>query len=290
MTSAATDPVRARESAVRLTAGDAEATVLPAAGCRLASLRIGGLELLRPAPAEPAGLSDRLFGWGSFPMVPWAGRVDRGVLDNGPVRHQLPTGVLPPHAVHGTGVAEVWRRAAPPTDGEAAFVYDLADPWPYPGRVTQRFELDPDRLRITLAVETRGDSFPAQAGWHPWFLRRPLGAPEDAEPVRLDFAPAWQEERGADDLPTGRRIDPLPGPWDDCFGMPDGMRATLDWPGLLRLTLTSDCRWAVVFDRLGDALCVEPQTGPPNAVNTDPRLVTPIDPLEAVTTWRWERR
>ncbi|MGA5701685.1 aldose 1-epimerase [Peterkaempfera bronchialis] len=290
MTSAAADPAEDQPSPVRLTAGDAELTVLPAAGCRLGSLRIGGLELLRQAPPEPAAAaSDRLFGWGSFPMVPWAGRVDRGTFNNGPVRHRLPTDLLPPHAAHGTAVAAVWRAAAPPTDREAVFVHDLADPWPYPGRVTQRFELDPGELRLTLELETRGDSFPAQVGWHPWFLRRPLGAPEESAPLELDFTPDWQEERGPDQLPTGKRIDPLPGPWDDCFGMPDGVRATLEWPGLLRLTLTSDCRWAVVFDVLGDALCVEPQSGPPNGLNTDPRLVTLIDPLEAVTTWRWER-
>lgn len=287
MTSAA-DLAEAQPSAVRLAAGAAELTVLPAAGCRLGSLRIGGLELLRRPPGEPVTVpSDRVFGWGSFPMVPWAGRVDRGIFNNGPVRHRLPTDVLPPHAVHGTGVTAVWRPAGPCTEREAAFVLDLAEPWPYPGRVTQRFELDPDELRLTLEVETRGDSFPAQVGWHPWFLRRPLGAPEGSPPVELDFEPAWQEERGPDQLPTGRRIEPLPGPWDDCFGMPDGVRAALEWPGLLRLTVTSDCRWVVVFDALGDAVCVEPQSGPPNGLNTAPRLVTPIDPLEAVTVWRW---
>ena len=264
--------------------------MLPAAGCRLGSLRVAGLELLRQPPGVPsASPADRLLGWGSFPMVPWAGRVGRGVFNNGPVRHRLPTDLLPPHAVHGTGVAAQWRSAAAPTDREVSFVYDLGDPWPYPGRVTQRFELGPDELRLTLAVETGGTSFPAQAGWHPWFLRRPLGAPDGSAPVELAFEPDWQEERGPDRLPTGRRIDPLPGPWDDCFGMPDGVCATLDWPGLLRLTVTSDCRWVVVFDRLDDALCVEPQTGPPNGLNTLPRSVTPIDPLEAVTTWHWDR-
>ncbi|MCD0485372.1 aldose 1-epimerase [Streptacidiphilus sp. ASG 303] len=290
MTSAAADLLPDTPSAVRLTAGEAALTVLPDAGCRLGSLRIGGLELLRRPPAEPdAAPSDRLFGWGSFPMVPWAGRVDRGVFNNGPVRHRLPTDVLPPHAIHGTALTGAWRLAAPPTDREAVFVHDLADPWPYPGRVTQRFVLGPDELRTTLEVETRGDSFPAQVGWHPWFLRHPLGAPEGSRPLQVDFAPAWQEERGADHLPTGRRIEPQPGPWDDCFGMPDGVRAVLDWPGLLRMTVTSDCRWAVVFDQLGDALCFEPQSGPPNGLNTRPRLVTPIDPLEAETVWRWER-
>ncbi|MGW3463145.1 aldose 1-epimerase, partial [Streptomyces olivaceoviridis] len=29
--------------------------------------------------------------------------------------------------------------------------------------------------------------------------------------------------------------------------------------------------------------------GPPNGLNTLPRLVTPLDPLEAGTTWSWRR-
>lgn len=133
-------------------------------------------------------------------------------------------------------------------------------------------------------METHGDSFPAQAGWHPWF-RRTL----DGSAAVLDFTPGWQEERGDDHLPTGRRIDPRPGPWDDCFGMPDGVDVTVTWPGVLALTVTSPEQWVVVYDEQEDAVCVEPQSGPPNGLNTAPRLVTPIEPLETATTWTWRR-
>ncbi len=112
--------------------------------------------------------------------------------------------------------------------------YELTDPWPHPARVTQVVALAEDALTLTMSVETYDDSFPAQLGWHPWF-RRNLGG----EDVQLDFKPAWQEERGADHLPTGNRIDPRPGPWDDCFGMPGGVDVTLAWPGQLELTVAS---------------------------------------------------
>lgn len=273
---------------VLLTSGDAAVTVLPDAGCRLGSLRLGAVELLRTAQdvADPAG---DVFGYGSYPMVPWAGRLDRGRFNNGPVRHQLPVD-LTPHAAHGTALRGRWRLAAPaaPTDEgvSAAFVHELAEPWPYPGRVTQLFELTPQQLRITLSVEALRDSFPAQAGWHPWFRKR---LRDGGPPAALDFAPAWQEERGPDHLPTGRRIDPKPGPWDDCFAFPDGFEAALRWGDELALRITSDCAWAVVFDEPDDALCVEPQSGPPNGLNTAPHLVTPIEPLEVTTTWAWQR-
>ncbi|KUJ65727.1 aldose epimerase [Streptomyces albus subsp. albus] len=263
------DPRDARS--VRLTAGDAELTVLPDNGCRIGSLRVGGTELLRQGAA-----------FGSFPMVPWCGRVELGVFRDGAERHQLPVNA-PPHAIHGTGRDTAWRTAHAEA-ASASFTYDLAEPWPYPGRVTQVFELAPDALTLSMGVETIDDSFPAQAGWHPWFLRN-LG--RGGEDVRIDFSADWQEERGEDHLPTGRRIAPLPGPWDDCFGMSDGVDVTLTWPGELELKVTSRSEWVVIYDHQPEAVCVEPQSGPPNGLNTLPRLVTPIDPLEISTTWRW---
>ncbi|MFE1950662.1 MULTISPECIES: aldose epimerase family protein [Streptomyces] len=254
-----------------LTAGDAEVTVAPGNGCRVSSLKIAGTELLRQGQK-----------YGCFPMVPWCGRIRDGrFLDGGHVR-QMPLN-SPPHAIHGFARDAEWKTART-SAAEAVFTYDLTEPWPHPGRVTQIVALTEDSLTLTLGIETYGDSFPAQAGWHPWFNRN-LGG----EDVRVDFEPAWQEERGDDHLPTGRRIDPKPGPWDDCFGMPDGVDVTLTWPGQLEVNVKSREPWVVVYDEQDAAVCVEPQTGPPNGLNTQPRLVTPVDPLEASTTWTWRR-
>ncbi|WSQ72369.1 aldose 1-epimerase [Streptomyces xinghaiensis] len=267
----------APEAGVLLAAGNAEVTVRPELGARLGSLRIDGTELLRQGPR-----------YGSFPMVPWCGRTANGVFRDGAERHELPLN-SPPHAIHGTGRDQVWRTVR--ADGTAAvFTYDLGDPWPYTGRVTQLVELADDALTLKMGVETYGNSFPAQAGWHPWFLRHLAGGGNGAdEGVRISFDAAWQEERGEDHLPTGRRTDPRPGPWDDCFGMPDGVDVTLTWPERLELRITSRAEWVVVYDEQDEAVCVEPQSGPPNGLNTAPRLVTPIDPLEISTTWRWRR-
>ncbi|WP_055698603.1 MULTISPECIES: aldose epimerase family protein [Streptomyces] len=258
---------------VTLTAGDAEVIVQPGNGCRVGSLRIGGVELLRQGER-----------YGCFPMVPWCGRIRDGRFRDGAVVHQMPLN-SPPHAIHGFARDAEWRTART-SKTEAVFTYELADPWPYPGRVTQIVELTEESLTLRLGIETHGGSFPAQAGWHPWFHRVLDGG---GEPVRLDFAPAWQEERGDDHLPTGRRVDPAPGPWDDCFGMPDGVDVTLTWPERLEVNVTSREQWVVVYDEQEAAVCVEPQTGPPDGLNTDPRLVTPIEPLETATTWTWRR-
>lgn len=256
---------------ITLTAGDAEVTVRPGHGGRIGGLRVGGVELLRQG--------DR---FGCFPMVPWCGRIREGRFLNGGTVHQMPLN-SPPHAIHGTARDGAWRVARHFAD-ELVITYDLVDPWPWPARVTQSVALTADTLTLAMSVETYGSSFPAQIGWHPWFNRN-LGG-EDAH---LAFTPAWQEERGADHLPTGARTDPKPGPWDDCFGMPGGVDATLTWPGQLELRVTSPEEWVVVYDEQAEAVCVEPQTGPPNGLNTAPRLVTPLEPLEATTIWSWRR-
>ncbi|MGA4791993.1 aldose 1-epimerase [Nocardia sp. AB354] len=260
------------EQIVRLAQGNAAVTIDPRNGCRISGMTVDGIELLRQGTE-----------YGAFTMVPWCGRLAYGRFRNGGVVHQMPVN-HPPHAIHGTGRDSAWTTTQA-DDTSAAFTVDLADPWPYPGRVTQRVELGEDSVTLTLGIEASADSFPAQAGWHPWFLRN-LGKGDDVE---IDFHASWQESRGPDYLPTGERIEPLPGPWDDCFGMPDGVDVTLAWPGALELKVTSAAEWVVIYDQQPGAVCVEPQSGPPNGLNTLPRLVTPIDPLEISMTWSWQR-
>ncbi|MGW4897102.1 aldose epimerase family protein [Kitasatospora sp. NPDC004240] len=253
-----------------LNAGPAVAVLDPAGGGRLTGLSVDGLQLLMPGTA-----------FGSFPMAPWCGRLAGGVLRASGALHRFPR-EAPPHAIHGTVRNSRWRVARSTTES-AVLEHDLGAPWPFAGRVIQEFTLGPSCLRLGLTVESLGEPFPAQAGWHPWF-RRDLGT---GKPAELHFTAAWQEERGPDHLPTGRRITPREGPWDDCFGMPDGVAVTVDWPGALTLEITSNARWAVIYDEPAEALCVEPQSGPPNGLNTVPRLVTPRSPLTVTSTWRW---
>ena len=257
---------------ITLTAGDAEVTLQPGNGGRVGGLRVQGVELLRQGER-----------FGCFPMVPWCGRIRDGRFRDGATVQQLPLN-SPPHAIHGTVRDGAWKVARVVGD-EAVLTYDLVKPWPFAGRVTQIAALTPDALTLTMSVETYDSSFPAQIGWHPWFNR----TLEGGEPVRLDFTAAWQEERGDDHLPTGNRVEPKPSPWDDCFGMPGGVDVTLTWPGQLELKVASREEWVVVYDEQEAAVCVEPQTGPPNGLNTLPRLVTPLEPLEASTTWSWRR-
>ena len=126
---------------------------------------------------------------------------------------------------------------------------------------------------------------PASIGWHPWFLRRLDGVSGEVE---LDLDAGAMLVRDADGIATDRRVAPPPGPWDDCFV--DLRRPpVLRWPGFLELSVESDCPDWVIYTEPEDALCVEPQTAPPDALNREPAIVEPGRPLVATMTWRWRR-
>lgn len=214
------------------------ATIDPSKGARLASLQVGGIELLAEA--------------GCFPMVPWAGRVRAGKLNIGGATYQLPLG-KDGNAMHGLGRNVAWEQIA-----EGHYQRDLGAPWPSDGLAELRYELLDDGLRTTLSW-TDGTDLPCSIGLHPWFNRR-LSVGDDVE---LDLAMTTMVERGADGLPTGRLVEPRPGPWDDCFHLSGS--PVLTWPGALEVTLSSTSPWWVVYDEPAGTVCVEPQTAPPDA-------------------------
>lgn len=260
-----------------LEGGGARVTVDPGAGARLRSWVVDGVELLArrgDAPQEH----------GCYLMAPWAGRVRGNVVAAGSREHALPP-TYDGWAMHGTVLDRTWEVLAA-DDCEVALRTSLGPAWPWPGRAHVTWRLEDGALVSRLRVEAlAGASFPAVAGWHPWFRRR-LDAGGD---VAIEMAASAVLERGPDHLPTGRRLDPaaVAGPFDDAFLVPDG-RVRLTWPGALELTASSTAAWVVVFDELPDEVCVEPQTGPPDGLSgPGVEVVTPERPLEVATTWRW---
>lgn len=254
---------------MELTAGDAAISVDPACGGRLASLNILGHELLVPRREDPLL-------WGCYPMAPWTGRIRHGRFTHGGRDHQLGLS-MPPHAIHGT----VWNRSWERT-GDNTLQSSLGEGWPYAGHVEQCLTLEPDRLRLELTLYTDAISFPASIGWHPWFLRD-LGTGRSAE---LVFEAESLYEVDAQQIPTGRLQPASPGPWDDCF---TGVRRDplIRWPGFLELTLSSSLDHWVVYDQPRHALCVEPMSGPPDALNLTPVLVSAGEPLRGSFTLSW---
>ena len=254
---------------MRLEAGEARVVVDPEAGGRIASLAVAGLELLVAREHDP-------FRWGCYPMAPFAGRLRRGQFTHDGRTHALPLN-LPPHAIHGTVCDRPWQQPSPGT-----LRIDLGPDWPFAGHAVQQFALDADGLDLQLSVHAEREPFPASIGWHPWF-RREL---DRGEPARLSFSADSMYCRDEEGIPTGARVPPPAGPWDDCFTDLAGP-PTIAWPGALQLCLASDASHWVVYDEPAHALCVEPQSGPPDALTLEPRIVTPDRPLELRTRLTW---
>lgn len=262
---------------ILLRAGAASAWVAPADGGRLASLAVAGHELLVTSADSP-------YGWGAFPMVPFAGRIRRAELHFRGRAYRLPV-TMPPHAIHGTLVDVPWEVSGTPAADAAVLSARLGSPWPFRGRVTQRFRLEPTALHATLELEAE-EPMPAWMGWHPWFRRRVEGATGELD---LEVHPAVMYVRDEEGIPTGTATPPPPRPWDDVF---EGLAAPphLRWPGLLDLDVESSCRYWVIYDHQPAGICVEPQTAPPDAVHWLPEtavLVEPGRPLVATMTLRW---
>jgi len=253
-----------------LESGPARLAVAPEMGGRIVALTVDGLDLL--VTPEVDGHN-----FGCFPMAPWAGRIRHGSFDFEGQRYQLPLN-NPPHAIHGTARDRPWRD-----DGGGVISAPLDPPWPFGGRVIQRFVLEPDAVHLTMEVHAADAPMPVSCGWHPWWSR---GAGR-GEPLSVDLDAGAMYERDHQGIPSGRLVPPGPHPWDDCFTHLGAPPAVLRWPGAITVTVDTSCHCVVVFDEPNHAICVEPQTDPPDAFNGQPFVVHPGDPLVATATWSW---
>jgi aldose 1-epimerase len=250
---------------ISIGSGDTTVRIDPDSGGRLAALDIAGQALLL-GPAPDRGPMK----WGSFPMVPWAGRIRRGQFSFGGRQHQLSPD-LPPHAIHGTAYREAWD-VEDVDDDAVSMSCDLA--WELGGRAWQRIRVEESRLTCELGVVAGEDPMPAELGWHPWFVK----------PEALSFRPVSMYARDDEGIPTGELVSPPPGPWDDCFINTEPVE--LQYTGLT-VTVSSDCDHWVVYDEPRDATCVEPQSGPPDAFNLRPRPLEPGEQLARTMTITW---
>jgi len=266
-----------------LTAGPATVRVDRARGARVTSLLVHGHELLvQPTPGSPGQPTDPLLS-GCYPMVPFAGRVRGGRFAWGGAIHELEPNHAG-HAMHGTGYNRRWLLELADV-GYLRLRTDLRPGWPFDGWAIHEVGLTRDRLELRLEVHTAGSTFPATCGWHPWFRRR-LAV---GDPLAVELEATRWYPRDVDGLPLGViEARPPNGPWDDCFTAVT-WPTTLTWPGALSLSLTSTCDHVVLYDQPRHAVCVEPQSGPPDALNhlEWAQFVRPGRPLIAEMSLTW---
>lgn len=204
--------------------------------------------------------------WGSYPMAPYAGRVRRGSFVFESKRHELEIN-LTPHAIHGT----VLDRAFTVTKTSRQSVsmqIELGTRFEFAGSVEQVISVHDDTVTFEMTLKTKAEKMPGQVGWHPWFAR----------PCRIETNFAQMYVRDADGIPSGEKITPPGGPYDDCFtGSQIAPKIIFD--DSITVQIESDCSHWVVYDQPTHAICVEPQSGPPDGFNLEPFVVTPDKPL-----------
>jgi aldose 1-epimerase len=278
---------------IELQAPGVSVRIEPQYGGRFSSWRVGETELLWQPDGEMPGASHP-FGWGSFVMAPYAGRIRRGRFEFDSRAYELPI-AMAPHAIHGTVYDCVWAVESV-VQGEEESACELSvrlsDPWPFAGEVKHRISLraggDGRTGSVTQQlVLTAEESMPVTMGWHPWFPRELPGATGPIE-WSFDRRNVSMFQRDGDGI-SSAELSPIPdGRWDDCFlGVGE---VTVRWPGLIDLSMVHDCPVVVLFDGLDHAVCVEPQTGPPNATELWPAecRVEAGEARRASTTWSWE--
>jgi len=237
-----------------LAAGALEVDVAPAAGGRIAQIRVDGSGQLVGYGEHG---SEAAIAWGCYPMLPWCGRIRDGRFRFDGADYQLPRN-LGDHAIHGVGYLLPWAVAGQGADHvELELELPQDARWPFGGRARQRIQLRGRALLLELELRAGARDLPYSLGWHPWFRK----------PEVLEFFPEAMYPRdaaGISVLPPG----PVPaGPWDDCFvnRRPVALRR-----GGQRLVLRSQCTDWVVYDQTAHATCVEPQTAMPDVFNLAP--------------------
>jgi aldose 1-epimerase len=266
-----------REQTLSLWCADARVTVHPSAGARIGQIEVAGQPLLSdmPDPGDQHPMT-----WGSYAMVPWAGRIRQGRFAFDGSEHQLPINhrdgpdARQAHAIHGLAFDRAWQVD---DVSDASCTCSCALEWEFGGIATQTVGLSDDRVVVTLLVESTGADLPAEIGWHPWFRK----------PDALMFSPTAMYRRDDVGLPTGEQVEPTDGPWDDCFVNTDPVVLGYDRRVAAAVTVESDCDHWVVFDEPVHATCVEPQSGPPDAFNLTPHVVSPSTPLRRTMTISW---
>lgn len=260
-------------------------------GGRVAQIIADGHRLLiDPGPAAERDAAST--GWGSYPMAPWAGRVRHGRFHFFGTDYRLrlnqqdAPGDERRHAMHGTVFTQPWTRDAG-SDNSVTLsrrLDDASSGWPFPGLAHQTIEILDGQLRCDLSIEVDHHPdggttvvFPGEIGWHPWFVK----------PDVLVFHPDAMYECDEIGLPTGHLVAPARGPWDDCFVNTAPVTLEYERRGASTVTISSDCDHWVVYDMPAHAICVEPQSGPPDAFNIHPHIVTATHPLRRTMNISW---
>lgn len=215
-------------------------------------------------------------GW--YLMAPWAGRIR-----NNEITYQnksYPQAInFQNWAIHGTAAFSE-GKVQNQSETSVEIVHETNDQWPVKMTITQRWTINKDQVKSYAKISCEKGEFPAEIGWHPWF-RRQLNKGKSAK-FGIEAISQYVKDESSITLNETKNIG-VP-PFDDAFDVPTG-KGFIEWPEVLRIDFSSELNTFVIYDVPEDVFCIEPQTGPPNAINQAQHVVTPASPLEASVLW-----
>lgn len=239
---------------LELSSGDVAATLVPERGAIVATLKVGGKDVLY---LDRATLEDPTKNVrGGIPVLfPFAGKLpDEAFLPANTKMKQ-----------HGFGRNKAWAvKEKRPDLVRVALVQDQETraQYPYDFECEHEVRLLPRGLEVAFLVHATGNkALPVSPGWHPYFNCK-----------------AADKARVTGDVPIAK--DALRDDKEFDFGIeaPARGRARFEVPGLgaLAISFAPAMRHLQFWSQPGkDFICIEPFFGPANTVNTDRRLEVP---------------
>lgn len=265
---------------IDLVAGAWRASLRPEIGGCLASLEHDGVPVLRRMPSD----ADDALRSACFPLVPYCNRIAEGRFTFAGREIAIRPN-LPPqrHPLHGSGWRRVWQVLR--SDEASALLEDdcPAGEWPWAYRAHQHVALDGRGCTFRLLVENRSHGpAPMGLGLHPYF-RRSADARvsfEAREMLGIDgaFLPDGTRHP-ADQLAPWNRGTPLPDVLvDHCFTGWSGRATITDTLGRIDVRGFGTPACHVFASPESDALCIEPVSHTPDALNRAPSEMILLPP------------
>jgi aldose 1-epimerase len=269
-----------------LRSGPWQAALRAEVGGSLASLTFDGTEVLRTMAEGSASPLDAA----CFPLAPYCNRIRDGRFRFDEHEVALPANFPPErHSIHGLSWQRPWRVESEARN-KCVIVdeYDGDGPWPWAYRAEQRVRLGDKGCAVTLVLTNRDATpMPAGIGLHPYFRR-------GTEP-RLRFAADQVLLSDPELLPTGVSALPshfadfaagaaLPGETvDHCFAGWSGEVVIEDERGTIAISATGAPHLHVYAPADGSALCCEPVSHTPDALNRAPDEMIVLPPRCSAT-------
>ena len=222
-----------------------------------------------------------------FPLIPYCNRLKEGRFHWRRRTISLPLNFLPElNTLHGLAWQSLWEiEQKSISQVNLRWVYSGHELWISPYRTEQTITLDEDGCEVALALANAGSgTMPAGLGLHPYFRRRPETRVRfEAESVLLSDAASMPTgiEAPAAHFADFAQGDALPrATIDHCWRGWGGTVTIEDDLGTIAMSASGAPHLHVYAPADGSALCFEPVSHTPDALNRVPGEMIALEPGE----------